>query len=83
MLIPVPLNVRQRRRRAINWILDSASKKKNRGSGKDTFPLRVADEIIAIVEGRSAIWDKRMQVHKEGVVGRVNVSAKRVKGRRL
>jgi small subunit ribosomal protein S7 len=83
LAIPVPLNVRQRRRRSITWIIDAASKKKNRGSGKNTFPLRVADEIIAIVEGRSPLWDKRLHVHKEGVVGRVNVSAKRQKGRRL
>jgi small subunit ribosomal protein S7 len=83
LLIPVPLNVRQRRRRAINWIIDAASKRKNNGSGRNTFPLRVAEEIIAVVEGRSSIWDKRMQLHKEGVVGRVNVTKSKQKGRRL
>jgi small subunit ribosomal protein S7 len=82
-LIPVPLNVRQRRRRAITWILDAASRRRNRGSGRDTLPLRVAEEVVAVVEGKSSLWDRRLQVHKEGVVGRVNVSARRQKGRRL
>ncbi|EHL00006.1 putative 30S ribosomal protein S7 [Glarea lozoyensis 74030] len=57
--IPVPLGLRQRRRTAITWILDAASKKKSRGSGKNQFAQRVAEEIISVVEGRSGVWDKR------------------------
>src|SRR5579871_6158317 len=41
--IPVPLGLRQRRRTAVQWILDAANKKKSRGSGKNQFALRVAD----------------------------------------
>jgi small subunit ribosomal protein S7 len=80
--IPVPLYVRQRRRTALKWIVDSASNKTTLGGGKDAFAKRLADEIIAIVEGRSTIWDKRQTLHKVGVVSRANVGGRRRFGRR-
>lgn len=79
--IPVPLGLRQRRRTAIQWILDAASKRKNRSSGKDTFAQRVAEEMIAVVEGRSGVWDRRGGVHKLGVSARANLNFK-TRGRR-
>lgn len=72
--IPVPLSLRQRRRTAIMWILDAASKKRSKGSGRSMFANKVADELIAIVEGRSAVWDKRGGIHKLGVAARANLS---------
>lgn len=72
--IPVPLGLRQRRRQAFMWILDAASKKPNRGSGKDGFALRVAEEIVAVVEGRSAVWEKRQAVHRLATTARANIS---------
>lgn len=57
--IPVPLGLRQRRRTAFMWILDAASKRANRGSGKDMFAQRVANELVAVIEGRSSVWEKR------------------------
>ena len=74
--IPVPLGLRQRRRTAFQWILDAASKKKSRGSGKDTFPTRVAEEVVAVVEGRSAIWEKRQAVHRLATTARSNLMGK-------
>jgi small subunit ribosomal protein S7 len=71
--IPVPLGQRQRRRTAITWILDAASKKKSRGSGKNQFAQRVAEELISVVEGRSAVWDKRNMIHKNGTGARANL----------
>ncbi|EPE34601.1 Ribosomal protein S7 [Glarea lozoyensis ATCC 20868] len=71
--IPVPLGLRQRRRTAITWILDAASKKKSRGSGKNQFAQRVAEEIISVVEGRSGVWDKRGLIHKSGTSARANL----------
>ncbi|SMR48445.1 unnamed protein product [Zymoseptoria tritici ST99CH_1E4] len=56
--IPVPLGLRQRRRQALMWILDAAMKRKSRGSGNDMFAHKVADELIAVVEGRSAEYDQ-------------------------
>jgi len=79
--IPVPLGLRQRRRQAVQWILDAANKKKSRGSGKHQFALRVADEIINVVEGKSSVWEKRQLVHKTGTSARANLNYKQF-GRR-
>jgi small subunit ribosomal protein S7 len=72
--IPVPLGLRQRRRQAVQWILDAASKKRSRGSGRGQFAQRIADEIVSIVEGRSATWEKRGAVHKLATAARANIA---------
>ncbi|KAI9783219.1 MAG: hypothetical protein M1839_004059 [Geoglossum umbratile] len=72
--IPVPLGLRQRRRRAVEWVLDAASKRRSRGSGKGGFAQRVAEEIVSVVEGRSTVWDKRGAVHKLAVSARANLN---------
>ncbi|RDL39573.1 Ribosomal protein S7 [Venustampulla echinocandica] len=79
--IPVPLGQRQRRRQAVQWILDAVNKKKSRGSGKHQFAQRFADEIIGIVEGKSSVWDRRNLVHKTGTTARsnLNYSARKMK----
>ena len=71
--LPVPLNVRQRRRRAMMWILDAVERKPSRGSGKLMFAKRVAEEIVAVIEGRSSVWEKRVSIHKMGVSARSNL----------
>lgn len=72
--IPVPLGVRQRRRQAVQWILDVVNKKESRGSGRNQFAQRVADEIINVVEGKSSVWEKRVSVHKTGTASRANLN---------
>lgn len=72
--IPVPLGLRQRRRQAVQWILDAANKKQSRGSGPGQYAQRVADEIVNVVEGKSSAWDKRILVHKTGTSARANLS---------
>lgn len=72
--IPVPLGLLQRRRTAVQWILDAASKKKSRGSGRGQFAQRFADEIISVVEGKSGVWEKRQMVHKTGTSARANLA---------
>ncbi|KAH8811959.1 30S ribosomal protein-like protein S7 [Xylogone sp. PMI_703] len=72
--IPVPLGQRQRRRQAVKWILDAASKKKSRGSGRGMFAQRIAEEIINVVEGKSSVWDRRLLVHKTGTGARANLN---------
>ena len=67
--IPVPLGLRQRRRQAFTWILDAASKKGDRLR----FPERVAQEIVGVVEGRSALWERRQAVHKLGTAARMSL----------
>ncbi|KAH6617838.1 ribosomal protein S7 domain-containing protein [Chaetomium sp. MPI-SDFR-AT-0129] len=71
--VPMPLELRQRRRTAFKWILDVARKKQSRGSGRTMFPHRVAEEIVSVVEGRSSVWDKRLLAHKLGTANRANL----------
>lgn len=79
--IPAPLGLRQRRRTAFSWILDAAEKRKSRGSGRLMFPTKVAEELVAIIEGRSAIWQRRDAVHKLGTSARSNLNFS-LRGRR-
>ncbi|KAH6647438.1 ribosomal protein S7 domain-containing protein [Truncatella angustata] len=72
--IPEPLSVRQRRRTAMLWILDVVNKKKSRGSGRTQFASRLAEELIAVVEGKSSVWDKRQIVHKMATASRANLN---------
>jgi small subunit ribosomal protein S7 len=58
----------------MQWIIDSASKKPSRASGKDQFAKRIADELISIVEGRSSAWDRRLLIHKTGTAARANLN---------
>ncbi|KAI5289582.1 hypothetical protein KEM54_003628 [Ascosphaera aggregata] len=67
--VPQPLNSRQRRRTAIKWIIEASEKRRD-----ISLPKRVAEEIIAVAEGRSTIWQKRDNVHKSGITARTNVS---------
>ena len=71
--IPIPLGLGQRRRTAVMWILDAATKRRTRGSGRTMFAHKVADELIAIVEGRSGVWERRGGVHRLGVAARANL----------
>ena len=80
--IPVPLNLRQRRRTSIAWIINAASKKTSKGSGKSMFAHKVADELIAIINGGSSIWEKRQGIHKLGVASRANLAVGSRKKRR-
>ncbi|KAK0704171.1 ribosomal protein S7 domain-containing protein [Apiosordaria backusii] len=77
--VPAPLAARQRRRTGFMWILDVVQKKKSKGSGRKMFPTRVAEEIVAVVEGRSTVWDKRAQVHKLGTAARANLMNPQIK----
>lgn len=73
--VPIPLAVRQRRRFAFKWILDVVEKKPSKGSGRKQFPYRIAEEIVAVVEGRSSVWDKRKIIHKQGTAARANAGS--------
>ncbi|OHF00234.1 30S ribosomal protein S7 [Colletotrichum orchidophilum] len=77
--LPAPLAVRQRRRAAFQWILDVVNKKSSKGSGRTQFAHRVADELIAVAEGRSSVWEKRLAMHKLGTTTRANLNVRVVK----
>ncbi|EGX93240.1 ribosomal protein S7 [Cordyceps militaris CM01] len=63
----------RRRRRAFTWMLEAVEKRPSKGSGRTQFAHRLADEVIAVVEGRSSVWEKRKLVHKQGTTARANV----------
>ncbi|KAI0909526.1 ribosomal protein S7 domain-containing protein [Ustulina deusta] len=71
--IPEPIDARARRRQAIMWILDIVNKKRSTGSGRKQFAARFGQEIIAVVEGRSSVWDRRQTLHKLGTATRANL----------
>jgi small subunit ribosomal protein S7 len=71
--IPVPLGQRQRRRAAVQWILAAAVKRRNMGSGKNSLAQRFAQELIAVVQGTSGVWERRNAIHKLGVAARANI----------
>ena len=75
--LPIPLGLRQRRRQAVLWILDAASKRRNIGSGRGGFAQKVANELISVVEGKSGVWDRRGGIHKLGISARSNLSLNR------
>ncbi|RMZ90416.1 hypothetical protein DV736_g2352, partial [Chaetothyriales sp. CBS 134916] len=65
--IPIPLRVKQRRRTAIQWILQAAEARK-----ETKLADRLAKEIIKVADGTSSAWEKRQQVHRLAVVARSN-----------
>lgn len=73
--VPMPLAERQRRRTAFVWLLEIVNKKQSRGSGRNMFAHRVAEEIVAVAEGRSNLWEKRRLLHRMGTAARINVNA--------
>ncbi|KAI0467546.1 ribosomal protein S7 domain-containing protein [Xylaria cf. heliscus] len=72
--VPEPIDARARRRQAMLWILEIVNKKRSTGSGRKQFAARFGQEIIAVVEGRSAAWDKRQLIHKIGTAARANLA---------
>jgi ribosomal protein S7 len=67
--IPKPLNLRQRRRKAILWILE-ACKKRN----EKAFPLRLSGEIQDIINKNSKILNKKDELHKMVLANRANIN---------
>lgn len=76
--IPKPLLQRQRRRQAIAWMLEASEKRKG---GLGSFSKRFADEVVAVVEGKSAAWEKRAAIHRMAVTNRNNLNHRAYKGR--
>ncbi|EXJ94961.1 hypothetical protein A1O1_00079 [Capronia coronata CBS 617.96] len=68
MPVPVPLQRRQRRRAAIQWILAGAE---NRRDTK--LAERVSKELLAVAEGRGTAWERRSRLHKMATSARANV----------
>jgi small subunit ribosomal protein S7 len=68
-LVPVPLTERQRFRTAWSWILESSRKRPS----KD-FAVRLSEEIMSAINGKSPGYDKKATIHKTAVVNRSYIS---------
>ncbi|KAJ1675054.1 hypothetical protein EV182_002025 [Spiromyces aspiralis] len=67
--VPKPLNLRQRRRRAILWILEACENR-----GERSMPLRLSGEIQAIINGNSQVLQKKQMLHKLVLANRANIN---------
>jgi ribosomal protein S7 len=63
--VPVPLTQRQRDRMALMWILKSCDSK-----ASNDFSVRLCDEIMHVLGGKSALMDKRVLNHKMAIANR-------------
>lgn len=70
--VPTPMTERQRRRKAIVWILEASDKRK----GEKQFKDRLASEFLAVVNGNSGALAKKNQLHKMALANRANASLK-------
>ncbi|KAF9904382.1 hypothetical protein EC991_002721 [Linnemannia zychae] len=70
--VPTPMTERQRRRKAIVWILEASDKRK----GEKLFKDRLATEFLAVVNGNSGALVKKNQLHKMALANRANASLK-------
>ncbi|KAF9578054.1 hypothetical protein BGW38_006368 [Lunasporangiospora selenospora] len=70
--VPTPMTERQRRRKAIVWILEASDKRK----GEKKFKDRLASEFLAVVNGNSNALVKKSQQHKMALANRANASLK-------
>lgn len=67
-LYPVPLNERQRRRKALLWIIDGSKRHKPREMG-----IRLAIEIESVLDGSSSAYTKKAAIHQQALTNRANI----------
>ncbi|KAF9956944.1 hypothetical protein BGZ70_009697 [Mortierella alpina] len=70
--VPTPMTERQRRRKAIVWIVEASDKRK----GERQFKDRLATEFLAVVNGNSGALVKKNQLHKAALANRANANLK-------
>lgn len=63
--VPVPLTQRQRDRMALTWILASCDSK-----ASNDFPVRLCEEIVFVLSGKSKLMEKRVLSHKMAISNR-------------
>ncbi|KAI9145602.1 ribosomal protein S7 domain-containing protein, partial [Paraphysoderma sedebokerense] len=69
--IPKALTERQKNRRGILWILEAAGKRSDK-----QFEKRLANEVLAVLDGSSGVIAKKQQIYKTALANRTNVSIK-------
>lgn len=63
--VPIPLTPRQRNRMAFNWILSSCDSK-----ASNDFSVRLSEEIVQIIGGKSKLFDKKQLAHRLAITNR-------------
>jgi len=69
VLSPRPLTLKQQRRVGILWMVDQASKNKNRLE----FGEKLGQEMLNLVNGTSPILQRKLLLHKQALQNRSNV----------
>ncbi|KAF9970437.1 hypothetical protein BGZ73_006851 [Actinomortierella ambigua] len=69
--VPTPMTERQRRRKAIVWILEASDSRKR---AEKYFGHRLASEMLAVVNGNSGALRKKEALHKMALANRANAS---------
>ena len=67
--VPAPLTQRQRNRMALLWILSASDSK-----ASNDFPVRLCDEILHVLSGKSSLIEKRVLSHKLAIANRSYLS---------
>lgn len=67
--VPVPLTQRQRNRMALLWILKASDSK-----ASNDFSVRLCDEVLHVLSGKSALMEKRVLNHKMAIANRSYLS---------
>jgi small subunit ribosomal protein S7 len=63
--MPMPLNEKQRTRFGVEWILQASEKKPGKA-----VEVRLAQEMIAVVEGTSEALKKKQETHRHAMLNR-------------
>ncbi|PRT56542.1 37S ribosomal protein S7, mitochondrial [Wickerhamiella sorbophila] len=68
-LVPLPLSERQRMRQAWDWILEASDRRQSR-----SFSVRLSEEILSAIQGKSPGFEKKVTVHKTAITNRAYIS---------
>lgn len=71
VLMPIALNQRQRQRIGIEWIVGEVNK-----STRPSVGLRIANQVMGILQGTSSLLQKRSLVHKQALANKSNLILK-------
>lgn len=63
--LPVPYHPTKRIGKAWKWVIDASKNRQSRD-----FSVRLAEEIIAAIEGKSSGYEKRALIHRDAVANR-------------
>ncbi|GAO50593.1 hypothetical protein G7K_4717-t1 [Saitoella complicata NRRL Y-17804] len=69
--VPVPLNERQRHRHGIRWIIKHSESRKHK-----ELHLRIADELLAVLDGTSNVFNDKFEVHRQCLLNRASASVR-------